>query len=82
MLLTIEVPVAEVRYLADKDLPPDWRDDPAPLSTKALGKGWIDSGGGAALVVPSTIIPIESNVVLSVNHLAFKGCLRTKASAV
>lgn len=28
VLLTIEVPVAEVRYLAEKDLPSDWRDAP------------------------------------------------------
>lgn len=77
VLLTIEVPVAEIRYLADKDLPRDWRDDPPPLSTMTMGKGWIDSGDGVALVIPSTVIPIESNVILNVNHPAFKDCLRT-----
>ncbi|WP_185266666.1 RES family NAD+ phosphorylase [Halopseudomonas xiamenensis] len=75
ILLTIDVPVAEVRYLAEKDLPSDWRDDPPPLSTMRLGKGWIDSGDGVALVIPSTIIPIERNVILNVSHPAFKGCL-------
>lgn len=67
--------LAEVRYLADKDLPGDWRNDPPPLSTMRLGKGWIDSGDGVALVTPSTIIPIEKNVILNVNHPAFKSCL-------
>lgn len=77
VLLTIEVPVAEVRYLADKDLPSDWRDDPPPLSTMRMGKGWIESGAGVALVIPSTVIPIERNVILNVNHPAFKACSET-----
>lgn len=64
-----------VTWPTDKDLPHDWRGDPPPLSTMRLGKGWIDSGDGIALVIPSTIIPIERNVILNVNHLAFKSCL-------
>lgn len=77
VLLTIEVPVAEVRYLADKDLPSDWREDPPPLSTMGMGKGWIESGDGVALVIPSTVIPIERNVMLNVHHPAFKDCLES-----
>lgn len=74
-LLSIDIPDAEVAYLAEAFLPPDWRHDPAPLSTMDLGTGWLQSAEGAALMLPSTIIPIENNAILNPLHPAFSDYL-------
>ena len=74
-LLSIDIPDAEVAYLAEAFLPPDWRHDPAPLSTMDLGTGWLQSAEGAALMLPSTIIPMENNAILNPLHPAFSDYL-------
>ena len=74
-LFSIDIPDAEVAYLAEAFLPPDWRHDPAPLSTMDLGTGWLQSAEGAALMLPSTIIPMENNAILNPLHPAFSDYL-------
>ncbi|MCV9877420.1 RES family NAD+ phosphorylase [Brenneria izbisi] len=71
-LFSIEIPDDEVTYLAPDFLPDNWRQDPAPVSTMDVGTGWLQSAEGMALVVPSSIIPRESNAILNPEHPAFK----------
>ena len=52
-------------------LPADWRAEPVPASTRALGDEWVRSGAAAVLEVPSVIIPAESNYVLNPRHPHF-----------
>jgi RES domain-containing protein len=49
--------------------------DPRPpkalASSQAIGRDWIDRGSSLALVVPSIIVPQETNYVLNVTHSQF-----------
>ena len=52
-------------------LPDDWRQSPAPISTKDMGTSWAESAASAVLRVPSVIVPWEFNYVVSVDHPDF-----------
>ena len=60
-----------VTRLIVADLPPDWRAEPVPASTQALGDAWIAAGKTAILAVPSVLIPEETNYVLNPAHPDF-----------
>ena len=53
------------------DLPPEWRREPAPPSTKALGDAWIKGLKTAILAVPSVLIPEETNFLINPAHPDF-----------
>ena len=74
-LFSIEIPDDEVTRLPDEYLPQNWRQDPAPIATMDLGSGWLESGEGAALILPSCIIPMENNAILNPQHPAFPSYL-------
>lgn len=60
-----------VEELAGDRLPGDWRDEPAPPTTKALGDAWIREGRSAVLAVPSVILSGEPNYLLNPAHPEF-----------
>ena len=66
--LVVRVPV--------KDLPPDWRAEPPPGSTKQLGDAWVRAGHSAVLALPSVIISGEPNFLLNPAHADFKRIVR------
>lgn len=70
----VEIPEALVTDLVS--LPADWRESPAPSSTKDLGSAWAASGVSAVLRVPSVVVPWEFNYVTSVDHRDFGQVLR------
>lgn len=70
-LCTAELPENLVQGLPQSDLPPDWKDDPSPASTAAIGDQWVERGEALALLVPSSIIPIENNILINPSHPAF-----------
>jgi RES domain-containing protein len=53
-------------------LPDDWRVEPPPPSTKAIGDAWVRQMRSAVLALPSVIVPGELNYLLNPAHLAFK----------
>lgn len=61
-----------VTEAAARDLPADWRDDPAPRSTQSLGDEWLRSASSAVLRVPSVLIPEEPNYLLNPAHPGFQ----------
>jgi len=63
-----EVHLDEINF---DDLPPDWRLYPASETLKDIGSAWVRSGTSAGFVVPSSIVPYESNVLLSPAHPDF-----------
>ena len=71
VLVTIKLPDEAVLTLDTQALPPDWRDDPVPLSTQVLGDGWLTSHQSLALAVPSTIVPQQYNLLINPKHAAF-----------
>ena len=50
----------------------DWRGEPPPPSTKAVGDDWVRDKRSAVLALPSVIIPGELNYLLNPAHPAFK----------
>jgi len=71
VLATIELPDEAVMTLDAKALPPDWREDPVPLSTQALGDEWLFSHQSLALAVPSTTVPQQFNLLINPEHSEF-----------
>jgi RES domain-containing protein len=53
-------------------LPADWRVEPPPPSTRAIGDVWMREGRSAVLALPSVIIPGELNFLLNPAHPGFK----------
>ena len=73
-LVAIEVAVPDsmkITELPAKALPPDWRNEPPPHATQALGLAWVKRNETALLRVPSVIVPHEFNFLLNPNHPAF-----------
>jgi RES domain-containing protein len=52
-------------------LPKDWRANPPPASTRALGDAWIAAEPSPVLQLPSAIIPAENIFLLNPQHAAF-----------
>ena len=50
----------------------DWRVEPPPPSTKAIGDAWVREVRSAVLALPSVIVPGELNYLLNPVHPAFK----------
>lgn len=67
-LITLELPADEILLLDDAGLPADWRKDPAPVSTAAIGTAWLTGGQSLALSVPSVLIPQQRNLLLNPGH--------------
>ena len=53
-------------------LPADWRVEPPPPSTKAIGDAWVREVRSAVLALPSVIVPGELNYLLNPAHPACK----------
>ena len=67
----VEFDEAMLAVLTVSDLPADWRADPPPPSTRAVGDEWVRSKGSAVLRVPSVVVPLESNYVFNPRHPDF-----------
>lgn len=50
------------------NLPDDWQDTPIPASTRSIGDDWANNQASTVLIVPSTIIPAESNYLINPEH--------------
>ncbi len=80
-LCAISLPEKDVMSLDSKSLPSDWRDDPVPASTIAIGDEWVSSTESLGLWVPSTVIPEQNNMLLNPGHPNFEALIKkTKVS--
>lgn len=50
------------------DLPPDWRNYPAPNKLAEIGTKWIDSNSSLLLKVPSVLVQTEWNILVNPAH--------------
>ena len=67
-----EIPDGVSRVWVDpSELPRKWRRYPAPETLADLGTRWARTGGTAVLIVPSAIIPAESNYLINPRHPDF-----------
>ena len=62
---------AGVSSIDQNALPSNWREEPPPEETKALGTAWVHRGDSLLLRVPSVIVPREWNYVLNRQHPQF-----------
>jgi RES domain-containing protein len=65
---------ALVEVFPVKNLPADWRTEPPPPSTKAIGDDWVKTARSAILALPS-VITGETNYLLHPAHPDFKRIL-------
>jgi RES domain-containing protein len=73
-LVAMEVIVPDsvkIAELPTKSLPPDWRNEPPPHATQAIGLDWAKRNETALLRVPSIIVPREFNYLLNPGHRDF-----------
>lgn len=68
----VDLPNDRIRTFPDPDLPADWRQEPIPASTQAIGEAWLREGATLALRVPSVVVPAETNVALNPHHPDFE----------
>jgi len=67
--MEIYIPAAvQIAHLTVSQLPRFWRRYPPPQSVQKLGNAWLDSRTGAALRLPSAIIPSEFNFLINPLH--------------
>lgn len=67
----IEIPdqPASREVLSPDRLPADWRAEPPPGSTQAIGRAWLtDPTRPGIFVVPSALVPREVNYLLNPAH--------------
>jgi RES domain-containing protein len=70
--LPVDVPTeVKIEYLEVAQLPPDWRNIPAPAVLATMGDNWFRSGSTAILAVPSVVIPMEYNYLINPSHPDF-----------
>ena len=64
----IEIPDQSIKILKEADLPGDWKQSPAPSSTKNFGSNLLLSAAELVIKIPSTVIPDEYNYLLNSLH--------------
>lgn len=69
--IPLSIPYDAVEVLDRATLPADWQAWPQPASTRILGTRWFDSRRTLALIVPSVVVPHETNVLLNPQHPEF-----------
>lgn len=57
-----------IERIEPADLPKNWREYPAPPELQEIGTNWILGLTSLVLVVPSAILPLESNLLVNPAH--------------
>ncbi len=53
-------------------LPGNWSASPAPLEIQQIGDEWARAQSSVVLKVPTSVLPIEFNYLINVEHLNFQ----------
>lgn len=69
VLAPVEVPDHLVETASG--LPADWNHLPYSRGARRYGDNWVRSGSSAALLVPSVVVPAESNLLINPLHPGF-----------
>jgi RES domain-containing protein len=67
-LVTLEIPNTGILKLKEEELPGNWKDAPAPSSTKNFGTNLLKAAKFPIIKMPSCIIPNEFNYILNPMH--------------
>ncbi|WON77933.1 RES family NAD+ phosphorylase [Serratia sp. UGAL515B_01] len=74
-LLSIEVSDTDIIALEPTALPTNWQQLTAPQETMDIGSEWLDSGSSVGLLVPSSVVPMENNILINPQHTDFTAYL-------
>jgi len=73
VLASADVPEGLARQRIEADeLLPNWREAPAPAELARLGDEFVQSGKCCLLIVPSALVPSESNWLINPLHAEFR----------
>jgi len=64
----VEIPDTGIEAIKEEDLPGNWKQTPAPSSTKDFGTDLLKTTDSLILKIPSTVIPNEYNYLLNPAH--------------
>jgi RES domain-containing protein len=82
VVFRVEIPDGPaVETLAADKLPPNWRQQPPPESTRRLGSEWIARGSAVALRLPSALINDDWSILLNPVHPDFSKIKISKPEA-
>lgn len=73
-MTAIEVPDSSIDAFTEAQLPGDWKNAPAPASTRDFGTNWLRAASGLVMKIPSTVIPEEWNYLINPLHPGSKDC--------
>lgn len=71
-ITTFEIPGIGVLELKEADLPGNWKEVPAPSSTKDFGSSLLKTAAYPIIKIPSCVIPNEFNYLLNPVHVDSK----------
>lgn len=71
-ITTIEIPDAGIHELKESDLPGNWKEIPAPSSTKDFGTNLLKAALKPVIKIPSCVITSEFNFILNPAHAESK----------
>ena len=63
-----EIPDASILEIPEASLPGNWKEAPAPSSTKEFGTSLLSTARSLILKIPSTVIPEEFNYIINPLH--------------
>lgn len=67
-LVVIDIPDKNILELSEAELPGNWKQSPAPSSTRQFGTRLLTEAKAAVIKLPSTVIPEEFNYILNPLH--------------
>ena len=68
----VEAPMDLILKLPREDIPANWKNYPAPSSTKRIGDKWAEEMSSLILEVPSTLNPVEKIFLINPKHPYFE----------
>lgn len=71
-ITTFEIPDTDIYELTIASLPGNWKEFPAPASTKDFGTALLNAMAAPVLKMPSAIISQEFNFILNPKHAGAK----------
>lgn len=69
--ISIQIPDGLITKLNINDLPTNWRKSPYISQTVNAGTNWLKSKGSLGLIVPSSVLHQETNVLINPMHPDF-----------
>lgn len=77
-VIEVTIPERLVSAVESTTLPSNWRHYPAPAELRVIGDTWLDAQHTAVLKVPSALVAVEYNYLISPQHPDFSLITRGK----